>query len=86
MDRRVPYAAVPSAVIGRDDAIANAITASGLESPKVVDVQLKVDSGPAWPGRLVWEVQLDTDVHGYIDAAWVYVDAVTGETKVVGRG
>ena len=92
MDRRVAYGPVPSPALGRDQAIAKAIVASGLSAPTVVDVQLLVDSSPIWPGRLVWSVQLSQQVPEpgssltYVSAYWVYVDAVTGETKITGQG
>jgi hypothetical protein len=92
LDRRVAYGPVPSPALGRDQAIAKAIVASGLSAPTVVDVQLLVDSSPIWPGRLVWSVQLSQQVPEpgssltYVSAYWVYVDAVTGETKITGQG
>jgi hypothetical protein len=94
MDRRVAYAPVPSPALSRDQAIAKAIAASGLSSPTVGDVQLLVDSSPIWPGRLVWSVQLSqlvpvdsgSGLGEYVSAYWVYVDAVTGETKIAGQG
>lgn len=93
MDRRVAYAPVPSPALSRDQAIAKAIAASGLSAPTVGDVQLLVDSSPIWPGRLVWSVQLSQQVPiepgsslTYVSAYWVYVDAVTGETKIAGQG
>lgn len=93
MDRRVAYAPVPSPVLSRDEAIAKAIAASGLSAPTVGDVQLLVDSSPIWPGRLVWSVQLSQQVPiasgssvTYVSAYWVYVDAITGETKIAGQG
>jgi hypothetical protein len=93
MDRRVAYAPVPSPALSRDQAIARAIVASGLSAPTVVDVQLLVDSSTIWPGRLVWSVQLSQQVPiepgsslAYVSACWVYVDAVTGETKIAGQG
>jgi hypothetical protein len=93
MDRRVAYAPVPSPALGRDEAIAKAIVASGLSAPTVGEVQLLVDSSPIWPGRLVWSVHLSQQVPlepgsstGYITAYWIYVDAITGETKVAGQG
>jgi hypothetical protein len=87
MDRRVAYGAVPSVRIGRDEAIRLATAASGLTNPKVKSVQLLVDSSPVWPGRLVWRVELSAlDPGGWVDAAMVEVDAVTGETIVAARG
>ena len=87
LDGRGSYGAVPSPVIDKDAAVAKAKAAAGLETPTLVKVELMM---APWPDqtdeRLVWSVQLDTDVHGYIDAAWLYVDAITGETIVVGRG
>jgi hypothetical protein len=92
-DRRVAYGPVPSPALSRGEAIAKAILASGLSSPTVGDVQLLVDSSPIWPGRLVWSVQLSQQVPiesgsslTYVSAYWVYVDAVTGETKIAGQG
>jgi hypothetical protein len=92
LDRRVAYAPVPSPALSRDQAITKAIAASGLTSPTIGDVQLLVDSSPIWPGRLVWSVQLSQQVPEpgssvtYVSAYWVYVDAVTGETKIAGQG
>lgn len=93
MDRRVAYAPVPSPALSRDQAIAKAIVASGLSAPTVENVQLLVDSSPIWPGRLVWSVQLSQQVPidsgsslTYVSAYWVYVDAITGETKIAGQG
>jgi hypothetical protein len=86
-----PYGAVPSPTIDRQKAIELATTASGLTKPKIEAVQLEVISAPAyagtgWNGRLVWSVQLSDDSQGYVSAAWVYVDAATGETMIAGRG
>lgn len=87
MDRRVPYGAVPSPKIGHDEAIRLAIATSVLSDPKIESIQLIVDSGPVWTGRLVWSVQLSTlGPGGVVEAAWIEVDAVTGETAVAGRG
>jgi hypothetical protein len=47
---------------------------------------LTATSSPVWGGRLVWSVQLSDDSQGYVSVAWVYVDAVTGETVIAGRG
>jgi hypothetical protein len=91
IEYRAPYGPVASPTIDRQKAIELATTASGLTKPKIEAVQLEVISAPAyagtgWNGRLVWSVQLSDDSQGYVAAAWVYVDAVTGETMIAGRG
>jgi hypothetical protein len=87
MDRRVSYGAVPSPKIGHDEAIRLAIATTGLSDPKVESIQLIVDSGPVWTGQLVWSVQLSTlGPEGVVEAAWIEVDAITGETMVAGLG
>jgi hypothetical protein len=87
-DRRVPYGPAPSPSVARDEAIRLATAASGLTTPKLEDAHLMLTetSSPIWAGRLVWSVQLSDDSQGYVSAAWVYVDAVTGETVIAGRG
>lgn len=87
-DRRVPYGPVPSPKIARDEAIRRATAASGLTTPKLEDAHLMLaeTSSPILVGRLVWSVQLSDDSQGYVSGTWVYVDAVTGETVIAGRG
>jgi Zn-dependent metalloprotease len=87
-DQRVASGPVPSPKIARDEAIRLATVASGLTTPKLEDAHLMLTgtSSPVWGGRLVWSVQLSDDSQGYVSAAWVYVDAVTGETVITGRG
>ena len=73
----------------RDDAIRLATSVAGMSKPKVESAELKVTSvgDPNWPSRLVWSLQLsEVAPQGAVIAAWVYVDAVTGETTIVGRG
>ena len=79
-------AAVPSPKIGREEAIRLASIASGYADPLVGTVELKADGGPFWPGRMVWSVQFNERAGASSGAAIVYVDAVTGESRVVARG
>jgi photosystem II stability/assembly factor-like uncharacterized protein len=79
-------AAVPSPNIGREEAIRLASIASGYADPLVGTVELKADGGPFWPGRMVWSVQFNERAGASSGAAIVYVDAITGETRVVARG
>jgi hypothetical protein len=87
-----PYGPVASPVVGRDEAIALATAAGGLAKPKLEAAELLVVSGSAyvstgWSGRLAWSIQLSDDTsNDYVSAVAVYVDAVTGETMIVGRG
>ena len=86
IDTRKPYGPVASPQIGRDDAVRLATVASGFSNPLVGDVHQLVDGGPDFPGRLVWSIKLDDGAGASASHAWVYVDAITGEAKVVGRG
>ena len=86
-----PYGPVASPSIGRDQAITLATAAGGLTKPKLEAAELLIVSGSAyagtgWSGRLVWSIQLSDDSKGYVSAVWVYVDGVTGETMIAGRG
>jgi hypothetical protein len=85
-DSRAAYDAIPSPKIGRDEAIRLASIAAGQTDPIVGAVELLSDGRPFWPGRLVWSVQLGERAGASSGAAIVYVDAITGEAKVVGRG
>ena len=85
-DTRVAYGPVSSPAIGREKAIELATVASGFANPIVTNVQQLVDGGPNFPGRLVWSIQLDDGAGASAFHAWVYIDAMTGEAKVVGRG
>ncbi len=91
-DFRRPYGPVASPSITRDDAITLAIGRSGLTDPEVHEASLIVVPTGEWAGRTVWSVQLSAEVpipgssSGYISAFWIYVDAVTGETLIVGQG
>jgi photosystem II stability/assembly factor-like uncharacterized protein len=82
----VSPAATASPRIGRDEAIRLAKIASGETDPLVGTVELLADGGPLWPSRMVWSVQFHERAGASSGAAIVYVDAVTGEAKVVGRG
>ncbi len=86
MDTRKPYGPVASPQIGRDEAIRLASIATGFSNPIVTGSELLVDAGPYFPGRLVWSIKLDDGAGASAWHAWVYVDAITGEAKVVGRG
>jgi photosystem II stability/assembly factor-like uncharacterized protein len=81
-----PSAAKASPKIGRDEAIRLATVASGYADPLLGPVELKADGGPLWPGHMVWSVQFDERAGASSGAAIVYVDAITGETRVVARG
>ena len=86
MDTRASYDAVPSPKIGREEAIRLATVASGYSDPLIGTVELKADGSPFWTGRMVWSVQLEEKAGASSGAAIVYVDAVTGEARVVARG
>ena len=85
-DTRGTYAPVSSPKISREEAIRLASIASGYSDPLVATVELKADGGPFWPGRMVWSVQFDQRAGASSGAAIVYVDAITGEARVVARG
>ena len=76
----------PSPTIGRDEAIRLATVASGYADPLVGPVELKADGGPSWPGHMVWSVQFNERAGASSGAAIVYVDANTGEARIVARG
>lgn len=86
MDTRTPYGPVASPQIDRAEAIRLASVASGFSNPLVREVKTIVDGGPTFRGRLVWSITLDDGAGASASHAWIYVDAVTGEAKVVGRG
>jgi hypothetical protein len=85
-DTREQVGPVASPRIDRVEAIRLAAIASGFANPIVGDVQLIVDGGPTFRGRLVWSIKLDDGAGASVSHAWIYVDAITGEAKVVGRG
>ena len=86
MDTRASYGPVSSPAIGREEAVRLATVASGYSDPLVGTVELKADGSPFWPGRMVWSVQFDERAGASFGAAIVYVDAITGEARVVARG
>jgi hypothetical protein len=79
-------AASASPKIDREEAISLASAAAGYSDPLVGTVELKADGSPFWPGRMVWSVQFNERAGASSGAAIVYVDAITGETRVVARG
>lgn len=85
-DTREQFGPVASPGIDRAEATRLAAIASGFSNPIVGDVQLLVDGGPTFRGRLVWSIKLDDGAGASASHAWIYVDAATGEAKVVGRG
>lgn len=85
-DTRAPYGPVSSPAIGREEAIELATVASGYADPLLGTVELLADGRPFWPGRMVWSVQFHERAGASSGAAIVYVDAITGEARVVARG
>jgi hypothetical protein len=87
LDDRVPYAPPPPPVVTANEAVNAARVAAGMPDGVVEEApQLRIWFDDAGGQILVWEVVLGSPPDAYGGAAMVHVDAVTGETTVMGRG
>lgn len=87
VDDRRPYQDPPPARIGREDAVARAAAAAGVNGAEPLRTELRVEFDRDGTQQLVWEIELSAaSGQGYVSYAAVKVDALTGEASVVGRG
>jgi hypothetical protein len=85
-DEQLPYMDPPDPVVGEDEALAKAEDAAA-QGGKAASSELRVTFDPAdGTQSLVWQVAVGSDANGWVEAALVEVDALSGDATVLGRG